>query len=298
MKKHIALSLIALAFGATVPNAGAQDFSVKAYGDIGLGKGISVSNSLTGMTNKSSSNAFGVGFGYTFWRLGSSSLEANIGLGYRTGSVKFTLPSLDYSYAAPATADEDGNAYVRHVSLSDLHQNINVGYLDIPLYLQYQYRFNKWVGVHAEAGFGFGFKCAGKLRSVSGEATAYGVYPEYDNLVIQAPYLNYFGVHKLSGAVKGKPSVKGFSAALMCGAGVEVYVYDPVSIDLGIRYNAGLTNMFKRGNVITPSTTVTEQTAPVTYTVADGQIVKALSDYTSKSKLNSLSLHIGINVRF
>ena len=78
MKKSIIFSIIAIACGASAPQAVAQDFAVKAYGEIGLGKAISLKSSMPGMTTKSSANSFGADFGYTFWRHLGHSLEANI----------------------------------------------------------------------------------------------------------------------------------------------------------------------------------------------------------------------------
>ena len=280
------------------PQANAQKYAVKAYGDIGLGKAMSITTALPGMTAKSSSNAFGVDFGYTFWRQGGSSLEANIGIGYRIASAIFDVDPMSYNYAAPASADEDGNAYQRYVSLSSMSQKMNLGYFKIPIYLEYQYRFNKWVGLHADLGFGFGFRCAGSVGSTTGTATTYGVYPQYDDLVIKADYLNDFGERNLESAAKGNADLGGFDANVMCGAGVEIYVADPVSIDLGVRYNAGLTQVINGKYDITGTSEFKAETAPVTYTVAEGTQVKALGDYTTKSRLNPLSLHVGLNIRF
>ena len=84
----------------------------------------------------------------------------------------------------------------------------------------------------------------------------------------------------------------------MAGAGLEFYVAGPVSIDLGIRYNAGLTDVFTGRYYIDKLSAIKAESAPVTYTVAEGQQVKALSDYVTKSRLNPFSLHLGVNVRF
>lgn len=303
MKKNIKLiKAIAFLFGITsvmVPSeAVAQKFAVKAYGDVVLGNAMSLTTGLPGMTHKSSSNAFGVDFGYTFWRKGGSSLEANIGIGYRMASATFEIPSYSFNYAAPASADEDGNPYQRFTTLNDVNQKVNLGYFNVPIYLQYQYRVAKWLGVHADVGFGLGFKCNGRIGTTTGIANTYGVYQEYNQLVIKANYLNDFGETYLNEATEGAADIKGFNASVMAGAGFEFYIADPVSVDLGIRYNSGLTEVFAGHYDITSSSGCSAESAPVTYTVADGQQVKALSDYVTKSRLNPLSLHVGVNIRF
>lgn len=303
MKTHIKavkrlFIIIGIAGILTPVNAQSQNYAVKAYGDIGLGKGMSLTTAFPGMDHKSSSNAFGVDFGYTFWRQGGSALEANIGLGYRMASATFEIPETSFNYAAPASADEDGNPYQRYTTVSDLNQKINLGYLNIPIYLQYQYRITNWLGVHADLGFGLGFRCGGSVGSTTGTAKTYGVYQEYNQLVIKADYLNDFGLSYLDEAKKGNADMKGFSASVMAGAGFEIYVVDPISIDVGIRYNAGLTDVFAGHYDIGSLSQITAETAPVTYSVAEGQQVKALSDYLTKSRLNPFSLHVGVNLRF
>ena len=298
MKKIIFYLSLALVWGLIPLTSNAQKFAVKASGDLGLGNAMSLSTDLPGMTTKSSSTAFGVDFGYTFWKKGSTSLELNIGLGYRMASATFDLPNMEYSYAAPASADEDGNTYMRYTTLSDMSQKVDMGYFNVPIYLQYQFRFVKWVGVHADLGVGLGFKCSDKVGLAGGIAETYGVYPQYDDLVIKADYMNDFGVRDLATAKTGAPEISGFSASIMAGAGFEFYVGGPVSIDLGVRYNAGLTNVFNNKYSIASTSAITSENAPLTYSVKDGQQVKALSDYVTKSHLNPFSLHIGINVRF
>lgn len=298
MKKISIYSTIILICGLIPLCSSAQKYSVKAYGDIGLGNGLSMTTALPGMSTKSSSNSFGVDFGYTFWKKGAHSLEANIGVGYRMASATFDVPNLEYSYAAAASADVDGNPYQRHTKLSNVEQKMNLGYFNIPIYLQYQYRIAKWVGVHADFGFGLGFKCAGSVEMKDGTAYSYGVYPEYDNLVIDAEYMNDFGVRDLANAKLRDAETAGFSASIIAGAGFEFYVGGPVSIDLGVRYNAGLTKVFKDGYSVGSTSAITSETAPVTYSVSEGLQVKPLSDYVAKSHLNPFNLHIGVKVRF
>ena len=298
MKKIIFYTSVLLVCGLFSLSANAQKFAVKANGDIGIGNVMSVTSGLPGLSTKSSSNTFGVDFGYTFWEKGNNSLAANIGLGYRTASVTFDLPNQEYNYAAPASADEDGNPYQRFTSLSDVSQKVDLGYFNIPVYLQYQYRITKWLGVHVDFGFGLGFKCSDKAGITTGTTYSYGVYPEYDNLVIDADYLNDFGTRDLATAKTEKAEISGLSASILGGAGLEFYVGGPVSIDLGVRYNAGLTKVFSGKYTISSMSTMTSETAPVTYSVKEGLQVKALSDYATKSYLNPFSLHVGVNVRF
>ena len=298
MKKAIIYSVIGIACGLIFPQAYAQKFALKVYDNINLGNALSLTTALTNSSSRSGANSFGLDFGYTVWRTGGNSLEANIGVGYNAASATFSIPDMTYSYAAPASADEDGNAYQRYTTISGLKQKINFGYLNIPIYLQYQYRAVKWLGIYANVGVGLGFKVMNSTNSAAGMSTTYGVYEEYDRLVIKANYLNDFGERYLDDATAGKADIKGFTASLLCGAGFEFYVSKPVSFQLGVRYNYGFTDVFGGRYDISATDAINADSAPVTYTVAGGQEIKALSDYVTKSRMNPLSLHVGVNVRF
>ena len=298
MKKAFIYTLAIVACGLTAPQAIAQKFTLKAYDDIALKNAMTVSTTLTGVQTSSHSNSFGVDFGYTFWRKSGNSLEANIGLGYSASSASFNIAEMSYNYAAPASADEDGNPYQRYTQLSDVKQKIGFGYFNIPVYLKYEYKVVEWLGIYANVGVNLGFRLANSVNSNTGTAKSYGVYDEYNQLVIKADYLNDFGLRYLDEAAKGKADINGFSASLKCGAGFEFYAAEPVSFMVGVSYNHGFTDVFKgRYDISTPNA-INATTAPVTYTVADGMQVKALSDYVTKSKFSPLSLHLGVNVRF
>ena len=92
----------------------AQKFSIKPNVNIGVGSTMSIKSDFKDLTKSSNTTDFGVDFSYRFWELSSNHLEANIGLGYSTTNLKFNVPGMEYSYDAPASADEDGNTYVRY----------------------------------------------------------------------------------------------------------------------------------------------------------------------------------------
>lgn len=296
MKRTIATILLTAA--VAVPGAMAQKYAIKAYDNIGLGNPMSVTHSQPDQTHKSSYNTFGVDFGYTFWRKGPSSLEANIGFGYAAAGTTFSLPSMDYHYSAPASADDDGNPYERYYELSSLKQTASVGYFTLPIYLEYQYRCISWMGVKAEAGVSLGFRLTSGMGKVSGSSKSWGVFPEYDDLLIDEPYLDDFGEMQIKNATVVDNLAHPFNASLMVGAGFEFYAYEPVSFELGVRYNYGFNQVFDGKKAVKQGEAYTADTAPVFYTVAGGTQVRPLSDYTSKSKLQPLSLHLGVTVRF
>lgn len=296
MKNKISYIILSMVCMGTAMQATAQKLSIKPHVNIGVGNAISVKSDMEGLTNNSSAMDYGVDFGYTFWKMGGNRLEVNMGVGYQSASLKLGVPYLGYSYNAPATADEDGNPYVRYYEISNMEQKVNLGYFNIPIYLTYGYKFSNRFGVHADLGFKLGFKCGSTLKSVRGTASCYGVFPEYDNLVIKDSYIDGFGTSDLSKAKKADPEANGFNASLLVGAGLDVYIAGPLWFNVGVRYDCGFTNSFK--NEFKGKGGFTADNAPVTYTVANGQEVKPLTGYLKSSKLSPFSIYLGFDIKF
>lgn len=273
-----------------------EKFAIKAYANIGFGSAVSLDSSLEGTSKKSSGNDFGIDFGWTFWQKQRHSLEANIGLGYSSSSLKLGIENFDYNYSAPAEADMDGDRYIRYYELGYLLQKSTSGRLEVPLYLSYAYRCNDWFGVHADLGFNFGFKVSSKLSSLTGEGYSYGVYPQYNYLKIEESYLNDFGRSAYNESMGMAPAAKGFSCSVLAGVGMEFRIYGPLAVDLSLRYTAGLTDLYD--SAYADDGVIIGRTAPVTYTVKDGQKIKNATDYLKSSKLSQLTLDVSLIYRF
>lgn len=280
---------IALAGGASLIQAGAQPpFSLKPHVEIGLGNAACFgSNSFDA---KNTSNEYGVDFGYTFYNKGNISWGANIGLGISTNSIRFNTPATEYSYQAGAEADMDGDPYIRHCRVTALEEKVGTTNLTIPLYADFRYRFSDRVSLYAPAGFKFSFKTSAKVKSLSGGIDSWGVYPQYDNLLMADEWLNEFGPRELTADNARKPSAKGFGAGILVGVGAEIWLTGPMSLNLGFGYEAGLTGMFSRS--------AADMAAPVTYTVADGLQVADMAGGADKCRLSRFALSAGLTFRF
>lgn len=286
--------LIAGALCASAQTDNGSDFALRATAEFGIANSLATTSSLPGATEKMSSMNFGLEFDRTFFRKGPQTLSVNIGLGYMTNPLTSDLGGLDYSYNAGAAADMDGNPYIRYYELGSIHQKQQTGYLTIPLYLSYGYRISRFIKLHADAGVRFGFKVKSALTKVSGASYAYGIYPQYDNLLINAPYLNEFGETDLADARKLSPKASAFNCNALIGIGAEFNIYGPLAIDVALRYNIGLTNLYKTG---ISGINFKEDTAPVSYTVDGGQSVRPLSDFLTKSRFSNLAIMVGLVYR-
>ncbi len=295
--RYIAAALaLALAATASAVSPGESKVALKATADMSLGNELNTGSALAGLSTSSSGSGFGIDLGWRFWSRLRNSLEINIGVGYGYTTLSADLEHMDYHYSAPSSADMDGVDYIRYYEIDRLHQKVTASRVYIPLYLNYRYQLSKVVGLHALAGVRLGINVSTKLRESSGDAFSYGVYPIYDDLMIDAPYMNEFGSSTFGPAQTFSPEVNKLTTSAMVGAGAEFNLGGPLALDLSVRYEGGLNDMFKK-STFSPAS-LDAANAPVRYTVAEGQTVAPLAGYLTSSKLSRLSVAIALICRF
>lgn len=272
---------------------------IKVYGDISLGSPYSFKcpdNLATTGTNTD----FGLDVGYVFPSKSKFKIGAFIGLGYSMGKVDVGIDYMAYNYSAPSSADMDGDTYQRYYTLSNMKQNVTLGRFYVPIYADFEFRAHRIVSVFADLGFKLLFNVASKVGNVSGESDSWGVYPQYDNLVMNDEWLNDFGKRPIDAVIQNSDWLSSFSADMFVGLGVRIKIYGPLSLDAGVRYQIGLTDIGKfTGNAGNLSGgEILEANAPVTYTVKDGTHVNSLTNYLSSLKTQGLKLNVGLVVKF
>ncbi len=309
--RYIVMAVTMLSvFTASAQSVVNDRFAIKATADIGMGNALSTNCAVQGMSTKASSSDFGIDFGWTFWKQNFHSLEANVGLGYGRTTLTATLPDMEYNYSAPAEADMDMDPYIRYYELSDLHQKIRANRVTLPLYVNYRYQTSKIVSVHALLGFKLGFNVSSKVAKTKGCAFSYGRYPQYDDLVIDAPCMNEFGEAILTTDQTLRPRRNEVTFSFLTGLGAEIQVCESFAVDVSLRYEGAMNDMFKTvtSDVVSDWSTdenpllqvknFDAENAPVRYTVADGQTVTAFSNYLKRANMSRLSFGISFIYRF
>lgn len=271
-------------------------FIIKAYADVGFGNAINMTSAIPLASSKASANNFGIDFGFNMIQNEKNSFNINVGIGYSPISLKLNTENMSFNYSAPSTADMDGNTYNRYYTLNNMNQEIKTAFFNVPIYLGYSYNIKRWLGVYVNLGATLGFKSSSKFKSVYGEGNVYGIYPEYGDLKIEDSYLNGFGRVNLSNADKAPLNMNSFSASMLFGAGVEGKISGPLWVNVGVKYNLGMTNIFK--NTFKTGDKFTSDNAPVIYTVSGGENVNPLTNYLTKNKLSMFSLNVGLALKF
>ncbi len=294
--KYIVMALGLLpAYMASAQNTDNDKFAIRATAEKNITSALYIDHSVDNLSTSSSSWNYGLEFAWRIWEKGKHSIEANVGLGYGTISLKSSLPAMDYHYNAPAEADMDGVPYIRYYDIDGIYQKIKTERITIPLYVNYRYKFSKVFSLHGLFGFRFGINYKSKLANSTTEVFSYGVYPIYDDLMIDAPYMNEFGAAEV-GAKTNAPRLNKVIPSFMFGLGAEFSIYGPFAIDLSVKYEGSSVNMYKAPN---PELHQFEAlNAPVTYTVKDGQRVASLASYLSQSKISDLSCAVSLLYRF
>ena len=274
----------------------AYKFIIKAYADVGFGNTINAQSAIPISSKKLSGNNFGLDLGYNVWQNKRNSISVNIGVGFTPFSLTLRNSNLSFNYQAPASADMDGNTYIRYYDLNALNQDIKATLITLPIYVGYTYRIKHWLAAYANLGVSFGFKAGSNFKSISGDGYVYGIYPEYGDLKIVDPYLNGFGNITFENFGKKPIGMNNFSTSMLMGAGLEGRISGPLWINVGIKYNLGFSDIFKssykEGDVFTM------MNAPVTYTVAESEMVEPFTNYFTKSKLSMFSLNVGLSLKF
>ena len=272
---------------------------VKAHADISLGSPYSISDG-DGINTSVSATDFGVDVGYIFPSKSKFKIGVFAGLGYSTGKLDLSLDKLDYNYDAPASADMDGDTYRRYYELSDMKQDVSLNFLSLPVYAHFEYRFSRRISAFVDLGVKAYFNAGSKANPFTGKSYSYGIYPQYDDLRIDDSWLNGFGESAFASDSSDDIDIKGFSADVLAGAGVEIKVFGPLSVDLGVSYQLGVTDVLGSASQsgALAGGAITEGMAPVTYQVAGGTQVKNLATYLGSVKRQSLKLNVGLVFKF
>lgn len=258
-------------------------------------------DSPEGITSSVSGMDIGVDVGYMFPSKGKVKAGLFMGVGISTGKVNLTSDDMNYSYSADASADMDADTYTRHYELNGVTQSIKMSHFTVPVYADVEIKVSRRFSVYAQAGLKTYFNAGSKIDSYSGSIYSYGVYPQYQNLMINQPWINSFGNSgfNVDDLVDNK-CFKGFSADILLGIGARVRLAGPLSFDLGLAFQPPVIDRMEKSKteVSLPSGSIPESQAPITYTVADGQVAShALSDYC-KIKSTPLRLKVGLTFKF
>ena len=271
-------------------NAHPMRFRVRPYVGIGVGDAFSFDNLYSNPEEISQSETeFGVDFGYSIPLSRSFKLNLFVGAAYSTSKLDVSLSSYDYSYQAGADADMDGDTYVRTYNLTDIEDNRKFSSLVIPVSFDFEYSFSRRVSAFARVGAKVYLNSLSSTHDFNASAFIYGTYPQYDNLVIDADWMNGFGSRHIGTSDLVSPELKSVTVDGMAGLGVRIGIVGPLALEVGASYQMGFMNLIDA---------VDSPAGPVTYTVAGGEKTCGLISMDRAVKRQGLKINAGLVFKF
>ena len=287
-----------VAFGQVAKDTYTDRFAIRLKADIGLTDAYATKLLLPARETSNHLNDYGIEFMWTFWNRDGHSIKAGTGFALGVASFSTNLEGASYSYMAGPSSDMDGNTYIRYTDIEFLQQKSHMVRMSVPVYLRYEYSFHKRWSVYGMAELKIGFGGNPSVISGQGNIESYGIYPDYDDLKMDDEWLNCFGAQQLSKKQMKDGKKAGADAAIMLGAGLAFQVYKPLYLTIGLNYDAGFTNILKGEGMELIGDNISEEKAPVAYTVEEGLKCRSLTDAFEKCRLNRLGLDIGLELRF
>ena len=280
-------------------------FLLRPHFDLGLG-GLSIDGGNSEISTSSSSFGFGVDFGLPLVESGSIKLNAFAGLGVNMSTI-----DLDYSIGScsiPNVTDLDGDKYDRIYKGLNVSQTLKLTELTIPVYADVEFNLASGLSLYGDLGLRFNFNMSSsidlgsvKVGEISGYYGDYGITlgGEWTN----ADNKSYEGFTNKQIDLKSEiddtsEGVSGMTFDVISGAGLRYNIPNtPLTIDLGLKFQLGLSEMVKPENK-------QQKIPPITYPnygESDKERMEQVSSLTNmlnSVKRNALALNIGLIFKF
>lgn len=261
---------------------------LKPHYDMSIGDYYNLGEVPNGMTATMSGSEFGLDIGYIFPSKGRFKVGLFFGAGYAMSKLNLTANNMSFVTSEPE--DVDGDSYERHSTVEGLAQKFEIKNIVVPIYLDFEYRFHTYVSAFFRLGAKAYVNVGSSASIEGGSVTAYGVYPQYGDLVIAENYMNGFGTHSLTDAVfEEDPTFNTASFDAFGGIGVRAKIVGPLSIEAGVNYQYGITDVMN---------CTTDRNYPIVAYNGSTNNVKNLALELNQVRRSGLRLSLGLMLKF
>lgn len=271
-------------------------FRLRPHFDFGIGKAFLRDGDEAFTDSKSTGYSFGVDLGVGLSSRRSFSLGLYTGIGLSLSTMDFSYQNNDYSFNT--NADVDGENYVRHYKDLNLSQKMKMTEINFPLYLDFDFKIVNSLSLYLDLGARFDLDMGHKVDATEGSAEAYGVYTQYDNLILDShwPY-NGFGNHQYGNTNLVNADLINVNSFTVCGMGGIGLRYSlseiPLSFELGTNYVMGLMNLIE-----TTSISALGNSTPIVFNTISGtsstEHVRNLTEMLKSMKRQQFRVNIGV----
>lgn len=276
------------------------EFSLNGYYEL---KG----NTVPYLGFKNKDITYGFDIGYTFPTKKKIRAGLFTGLALSNSEINFSIKNLDYHYNAGPTLDVDGDSYVRYYNVSNMTQNINLKTLVIPLYLDLDFQFLKYLTAYLNVGAKAYINLSNTMSSKL-FVKKYGVYPSYnnlridENLIVGGKSVNGFGSESLYSDSQQRNFVKETNSLdAFAGAGFRVLLYRQFYLDLGLRYQQTIYNTpisMPNENVSLQPSGAETKFPLIEYLPEGKERIHSITSHFDGIKRKALKLNVGLMIKF
>ncbi len=261
---------------------------VRPHVDFSIGEYYKI-EALKYNTQASNSSAleFGLDLGYSVPTYSNFKFTLYTGAAISTSHVNLNIKDANFFYNTDQ--DEDGDTYQRHYENVSAQQHFDFTDLVIPAYLSLEMQFGKVMSVFADLGVKCYLDMSQKTRAEGAQFKVYGVFPKYDNVVIQGGNtLNGFTDHGTISADNAQDMERRkFTMDAIGRLGLRFHIWGPLSLDVSAGYQRSILNCYP----------VTKDMYAIDYTLAGGEVAN-LSAGVFKIWRQALTLRGALTLKF
>lgn len=286
-------------------NYKARRMMIKAHYDMGLGKAFAFNENSSEVDSKASSNSFGVDFGYFFPSKSICKVGLFAGIGMTQTKMDMSYSNNDYSFRT--NQDIDGDEYIRHYTNLSMTQEIKMTDVNIPVYLDFNFRTSQYLTVYFDLGVRANLNLSNNMDASAKVDYVYGVYPKYDDLLLNGNWgYNGFGKVQLSNVDLSNndiADISKFTADAFGGAGIRIFIpKTTLAVDLGANYTFGFMDVVKASSdPLNLKGTGTYNNALIYNTMSGSsstEHVRSLTEAVNGISRQGLKLCIGLAYKF
>lgn len=228
---------------------------------------LSVSKLLSG---KMSSFSGSVEAGYFF----SNNIGLSSGLGFTSYKTLLTLDAYQNKFT---TKDSEVESYERRITGSGIKEEQKVGFLSVPLSINFRYPLNKKIGFSLQSGINLLVPLSKNYNS-SGTFTFKGYYSAYNILLEDLPAFGF--PSNLRYEADGKLELKPVGFSAIVAAGIDFFIQKKIQLIVAGCYDKSLSDISK-------------YTSPDSFQLSsDKNQINSLMGGSSKATAQSIGLKI------
>lgn len=201
------------------------------------------SNSLSGWEQN---GGFVFNFGLEA-KVYTSNPKINYGVRLMYSSYKTTIELSDFTQQDKLMSDGDNDTYFLLYEGRNIEEQINVRYLEIPVFYSYVHEFLNHRSInhiYANIGPSLGFQFSSAYDN-SGVSTHEGYYPAYHVILYDIPQYGYYSNYAFNNS--SEVSLNKFNISGYLEAGINLNIIQMLSVEAGLFANIGLLNL-SQGN--------------------------------------------------